>query len=174
MEETAEQHAKLDLEMPASSLKRYFEYIKMAGELKAKCRLGCSKVIRRKNGDTSSMKWHLESVHNGLFREYIEAIHKKNVPIDELSAEERAVLYAKLDLTKPVDSTERYFEYIPEEQKAKCRLGCPRLLTRNNGERKSMIGHLRCQHKLLFQEFSGAREILSKRKKKGQQVESTG
>src|SRR4051812_10625893 len=103
MDDEAVQDAKLDQSKPASSLERYFEYIEMAGELKAKCRLGCSKVIPRKKGHTNSMRWHLETRHKGPISEYINAIRKKDVPtIDEMS---RAALYEKLDLTKPADST---------------------------------------------------------------------
>ena len=75
----AVQHAKLDLTEPARSLNRYFEYIEIAGEPKAKCRLGCPKLLSRKNGWTSSMKWHLESFHNGFYSEYIDANPKKNL-----------------------------------------------------------------------------------------------
>jgi hypothetical protein len=66
MDGEAAQPTGLDLAMPASSLKRYFQYIEIAGELKAKCRLGCSKVIARKHNSTTSMIWHLEKFHNGL------------------------------------------------------------------------------------------------------------
>ena len=147
----------------------------MDGELKAKCRLGCSKVIPRNNGNTISMKYHLEKLHKGLYSEYFNAIGKNKVSqIDKMSMEERKALYQKLDRTKPAHSPNRYFEYIPEEQKAKCRLGCPKLLQRKRGNTSSMMGHLKGLHKPLFQEYSNAIENLSKPKKEGQQVESTG
>ena len=99
----------LNPNFPAKKLRRYFEYLPD----KAKC-LSCQKEVSRKDGTTTSMRRHLKTSHKKLFKKYCDGPSSN---VEQNPAE----LYTYLDTAQPGNELERYFEYLYNPDKAKCR-----------------------------------------------------
>ncbi|KAI3408661.1 hypothetical protein GPALN_007717 [Globodera pallida] len=73
-EDPPEIFTKLDITEPAHSLMRYFEYSR--GDQKAKCRI-CCKLIGRRKGNTSGMDKHLKR-HSKAYKDFLLAKSNKS------------------------------------------------------------------------------------------------
>jgi uncharacterized membrane-anchored protein YhcB (DUF1043 family) len=74
----------------------------------------------------------------------------------EVPLDARAALPSNLELTEPVKSLRRYFEYLPDN--AKCRIDeCQKVISRTTGSTASMTRHLKFRHKQLYKEYREAK-----------------
>jgi hypothetical protein len=143
----------LNPNMPDNKYGRYFEYLPG----KAKC-FTCQKEVPRKDAASYHMKKHLKTSHRKLFQKYSEAISS--------NVEGNAELYNNLDMEKPANKMQRYFEYLYNPERAKCRI-CQKVLSRKNTKTECMRKHLKGCHKQLFEEYSEEVKKVEKKRKRG-------